>query len=43
MSFSKELHMSKKQISYENIQDLADVQSIVIEDIDEVEFEDFKK
>ena len=43
MSFSKELHMSKKQTSCENRQDVSDVQSIVIEDIDEIEFKDFKK
>ena len=46
MSFSKELHMTKKQTSYEdkNNQDAQDeIQNIVIEDIDEIEFKDFKK
>lgn len=44
MSFSKELHMAKKSI--QDIQEISDndiPQDIIIEDIDEVGFEDFKK
>lgn len=50
MSFSKELHMSKKVVTEQKVtsQELSDVESvntsqnIVIEDIDEVGFDDFK-